>query len=75
MACQHGLQLRSGCAHDAGLDTAAAAAERKLTAVQRSRPAEVAPDAVEHVDEAAVVLEAAMRSVCLEAGTVMGVMH
>lgn len=57
------------------MDTAAAAAERKLTAVQMSRPAEVVPDAVEHADEAAVLLEAAMRSVCLEAGTVVDVRH
>ncbi len=61
--------------HDAGLDTAVAAAEHKLTAVQMNRPAEVAPDAVEHADEAAVLPKAAMRSVCLEAGTVVGVMH
>ena len=61
--------------HDAGLGTAVAAAERNLTVVQRSRPAEVAPDAVEHADEAAVLPKAAMRSVCLEAGTVVGVMH
>ena len=74
-ACQHGLQLHSGCVHDAGLDTAVAAAERKLTAVQTSMPAEAVPDAVEHADEAAVQLKAATRSVCLEAGTVMDVMH
>lgn len=52
-ACQHGLQLRSGCVHDAGVDTAVAAAERNLTAVQMSTPAEAAPDAVEHADEVA----------------------
>jgi hypothetical protein len=61
--------------HDASLGTAVAAAERKSTAVQTRMPAEAVPDAVEHADEDAVLLKAAMRSVCLEAGTVVDVMH
>ena len=69
-AVRNGLHCHSECVHAADLDTAVAAAERKLIVGQMSTLAEWVLDVAGHAGKAAALLKPARQTVCLQSDIV-----